>query len=81
MKRVFLLLTAIALNVCCVMAIPAHKAAVKVQQPDGTNITIRLHGDEWRSFNTTDDGYSVVQDSRGYYVYADLKDGILVPPA
>ena len=81
MKRVFLLLTVIALNVCCVMAIPAHKAAVKVQQPDGTNITIRLHGDEWRSFNTTDDGYSVVQDSRGYYVYADLKDGILVPTA
>ena len=56
---------------------PAHKAAVKVQQPDGTYVTIRLHGDEWRSFNTTDDGYSVVKDSRGYYVYAELKDGQL----
>lgn len=59
------------------MARPAHKAAVKVQQPDGTYVTIRLHGDEWRSFNTTDDGYSVVKDSRGYYVYAELKDGQL----
>ena len=59
------------------MARPAHKAAAKVQQPDGTYVTIRLHGDEWRSFNTTDDGYSVVKDSRGYYVYAELKDGQL----
>lgn len=59
------------------VAIPAHKGAAKVQQPDGTYVTIRLHGDEWRSFNTTDDGYSVVKDSRGYYVYAELKDGQL----
>ena len=70
MRRFSLLLIAIAFAIASMVACPAHTAAVKVQQPDGTYVTIRLHGDEWRSFNTTDDGYSVVKDSRGYYVYA-----------
>ena len=77
MKRLTIVLVTLLLCVSSMMARPAHKAAVKVQQPDGTYVTIRLHGDEWRSFNTTDDGYSVVKDSRGYYVYAELKDGQL----
>lgn len=77
MKRLIIVLVTLLLCVSSMMARPAHKAAVKVQQPDGTYVTIRLHGDEWRSFNTTDDGYSVVKDSRGYYVYAELKDGQL----
>ena len=77
MKRLTLVFMTLLLCVSSMMARPAHKAAVKVQQPDGTYVTIRLHGDEWRSFNTTDDGYSVVKDSRGYYVYAELKDGQL----
>ena len=70
-------MTTLLLCAISMMARPAHKAANKVQQPDGTYVTIRLHGDEWRSFNTTDDGYSVVKDDRGYYVYAELKDGQL----
>ena len=77
MKRLTIVLVTLLLCVSSMTARPAHKAAVKVQQPDGTYVTIRLHGDEWRSFNTTDDGYSVVKDSRGYYVYAELKDGQL----
>lgn len=46
-------------------------------QPDGSYITLRLLGDEWMNFNTTVDGYSVVKDYRGYYVYAEKKDGRL----
>ncbi len=56
------------------MAVPAHRGAAKVRQPDGSYVTLRLHGDEWLNFHTTDDGYSVVKDHRGYYVYAQLKD-------
>jgi M6 family metalloprotease-like protein len=62
-------------------AVPAHPGTVKVQQPDGSYITLRLVGDEWLSFNTTADGYSVVKDQRGYYVYAEQKDGRLQPTA
>ena len=64
-----------------VQAVPAHPQPVKVQQPDGTYVTIKLHGDEWLNFTTTEDGYSVVKDSRGYYVYAELKDQQLQPTA
>jgi M6 family metalloprotease-like protein len=54
------------------MAVPAKREALKVVQPDGTTVTIMLHGDEWLSFNTTSDGYSVVKNQQGYYVYARL---------
>ncbi len=65
------------LGAASLWAVPAHPGTRKVQQPDGTYVTIRLVGDEWCHFNTTADGYSVVQDDRGYYVYAEKKDGSL----
>ena len=61
------------------MAVPAHPRPVKVQQPDGSYITLRLVGDEWRHFQTTLDGYSVVKSNRGFYVYAEKKNGQLHP--
>ena len=65
------LLFAIAmLTASMAMAIPAHRGSANIVQPDGSTVTIRLHGDEYLHFNTTDDGYSVVQRPDGYYVYA-----------
>ena len=65
------------LSAAALWAVPAYPGTSKVQQPDGTYVTIRLVGDEWCHFHTTADGYSVVQDDRGYYVYAEKKDGRL----
>ena len=62
MKRINLLMVVMLFAWCQVMAIPAHKGVVKVQQPDGTSVSICLHGDEWVSFTTTEDGYSVVKE-------------------
>ena len=59
-------------------AVPAYPGSIQVRQPDGSFITLRLLGDEWLNFNTTVDGYSVVKDKRGYYVYAEKKDGRLL---
>lgn len=81
MKRLLLLSVTLLLCVVAMQAVPAHPGTVKVQQPDGSYITLRLVGDEWLSFNTTADGYSVVKDQRGYYVYAEQKDGRLQPTA
>ena len=81
MKRILLLFVCFLLCAAMMMAVPAHPGIVKVQQPDGSFVTLRLLGDEWVSFNTTVDGYSVVKDQRGYYVYAELKDGKLQPTA
>ena len=67
------------LSTMLVMAVPAHRGIAKVLQPDGSYLSLRLHGDEWLSFNTTADGYSVVKDGKGYYVYAQLDQGRLLP--
>ena len=64
---------------CKMLAIPANPTPVRIAQPDGSTVTIRLHGDEWLHFTTTTDGYTVVKIERGYYVYAQLQDGKLLP--
>lgn len=79
MKKLTIMILAALLNVCAVMAVPAHKGTAKVQQPDGSTLTLRLIGDEWLHFNTTADGYSIVKNNEGYYVYALLNDGQLQP--
>lgn len=81
MKRILFLSVTLLWCAMSAIAVPAHPGTVQVRQPDGSYVTLRLVGDEWLSFNTTADGYSVVKDQRGYYVYAHLKDGMLQPTA
>lgn len=63
----FLLSTALPLSV---WAIPAHPQPVKIEQADGTVLTLYLHGDEFNHYMTTEDGYTVVRNDAGQYVYA-----------
>ncbi len=78
MKKLLFSVFFFLLSATAVQAVPANPMPVKVTQPDGTMVTLRLHGDEYLSFTTTLDGYSVVQDRQGYYVYAQkLADGRL----
>lgn len=56
------------------MAIPAHRDPVMITQPDGSKLTIKLIGDEFYHFNTTTDGYTIVKNNAGVYVYAQ-RDG------
>lgn len=82
MKRILLILLAAALFLPQAKAIPAQGNTAKVKQPDGTYLTIRLVGDEFLHFNVTEDGYTVVRDERGFYVYAQqADDGELVATA
>ena len=82
MRKFLLTLAVMILGVISASAVPAMGNLVKVQQPDGTTVTIRLVGDEYLHFNTTADGYSVVKNDRGFYVYAQRSaDGQLVPTA
>lgn len=50
-------------------AIKATPHPVTVTQPDGTTLTIRLQGDEFGNYRTTEDGYLLSQNDKGYYVY------------
>jgi M6 family metalloprotease-like protein len=78
MKRIVLLL-AITLWGIASQAVPADPTPVKVTQPDGTTLTLKLHGDEFFHFTTTLDGYTVLKNKAGYYTYARLDAGQLVP--
>ena len=78
-KRIIMLTSIIVLVALRMLAVPAHPQPAKVVQPDGSVITILLHGDEYMSYETTLDGYTVLPDAQGYYVYAAL-DGPQLRP-
>lgn len=58
-------------------AIVANPDTARVTQPDGTVLSVVLHGDEFVSYTTTADGYTILLDADGYYKYARLVDGCL----
>ena len=77
MKKILTL--SVLMLVCLISrAVPADPTPVKVTQPDGTTLTLTLHGDEFFHFTTTIDGYTVMKNTDGYYTYARLESGRLV---
>lgn len=69
-KKLTTICVVMLVGVASVWAKPALKRPVNIVQPDGTTVTLMLHGDEYRSFTTTVDGYTVVKGEDGYYRYA-----------
>lgn len=62
------------------MAIPAKPGLHKVKQPDGTEITVRLCGDERLNWLETEDGYKLLRNEQNFIVYAvNNESGDLVP--
>lgn len=60
--------------------VPAIRTPIETIQPNGDTLTIRLHGDERRHCTTTEDGYLIRTNGKGYYCYAVEKaDGTIVP--
>lgn len=78
LRRFIILLFSLNLIYLC-HAIPAHPGIKTVIQPDGSKVTIALHGDEYLNYTTTSDGYTVVKNDGGYYVYAQKEAGKIVP--
>jgi M6 family metalloprotease-like protein len=63
----------IALSVAAVHAMPADPRAWEFTQPDGTNVVLRLRGDEFFHWHEDAGGYSVVRTG-DRFVYADLDE-------
>lgn len=60
------------------LAVTANPDPVEYIQPDGTSITIFLHGDEFIHWVSTSDGYTILSNSKGFYEYALIRqDGSL----
>ena len=66
-----MILMTMLLSTASLWARPALSTPVDVKQPDGTVITLCLRGDEFLSFTTTIDGYTVVKGADGFYRYAE----------
>ena len=47
MKKTIIIALAMLLSVASASARPALKGVSKIMQPDGTEVSIRLIGDEW----------------------------------
>lgn len=76
------LLAATLLSVCLtqsVDAVPAYPRPFKVQQADGSEITIRTKGDEWMHYSVTEDGFPLIYNkATGNYEYATVENGKVV---
>ena len=74
MKKLFFVIT-LLICTATTWARPGYSKPVDVLQPDGTTVTLLMRGDEYLSFMTTTDGYTVIKGSDGFYRYAELQDG------
>ena len=54
-------------------AVPAYPFPINITQPDGTILTIQLHGDQSNKIRTTLDEYVISMDKNGFYTY-NIKD-------
>ena len=73
MKRGIITLVA-ALTLAGVSAAPVKKATASYTQPDGSVITVRLCGDEYYHYYTTEDGTPITLCEDGYYRYTTLHE-------
>lgn len=70
----------LALTTNSAHAAPLGPFPITVTQPDGTALTLYAIGDEYYNWLQDAQGYTVIQHPvTGYYVYADLANGRLVP--
>lgn len=76
MKRTFLI-AGMALVAAMSEAVPAYRQVVRRIQPDGTEVSVRLQGDERRHLLSTADGIALMEDAEGYLRYARIDEGRL----
>lgn len=81
MRKLLLSVIMLTLLTSLLFAVPARPGFRPFTQPDGTVFIAELRGDEHFHFARTEDGYSIIRDSEGWWTYAQKVDGILVPSA
>ena len=67
LKR-FILITSVALSACVgAFAVPAKPGLVTMRQADGTELKVRIVGDERSHHYLTEDGYLIVNKENIFY--------------
>lgn len=84
MKRILSTLKPLSLILCATLlwgmnlqAVPGKRVMHTVTQPDGTQLTLLLRGDEHLHYYACTDGMPVVQDADSAYRYAIFANGTL----
>ncbi|MBQ0158724.1 MAG: M6 family metalloprotease domain-containing protein [Bacteroidales bacterium] len=75
MKHLLSLLVALGISLCAT-AIPAYPGLMTFTQPDGTQIALRLVGDETYAYYVTTDGVPVVRTADGFYLAKPAATGL-----
>ncbi len=73
-KKIIFSITMLLLTVVTAMAVPAQQGDIPVQQPDGSVLNIRLYGDEYFNYATTEDGYLISSEMAGEWQYAEWQN-------
>ncbi len=71
-RKIFAIITCLLVWVAAVYADPAYKGKINYTQPDGSTITIQLHGDEFFSWATDQSGRILEQGTDGFYRVSSL---------
>ncbi len=77
MKKILLSITFALMSIISGFAAKAHSGVTTIKQSDGSELTIRLNGDEHYSWYTTTDGVLLVQVGSNYYIAQVETDGTL----
>jgi len=52
---------------CAIMAVPAKPGLILMRQPDGTELKVRIIGDERSHYYLSEDGYLLINDNDTFY--------------
>ena len=72
MKRILATLALLVSAFHILSAVPAYPGKIRVTQPDGSVITIRLHGDEWFHYATDENGQVVARGKDKFFRPAEM---------
>ena len=77
MKKILLSITFALMGITSGFAAKAYPGIVTVTQSDGTELNVRIYGDEHHSWYTTTDGALLVQVGKNFYVAQVEDNGML----
>ena len=59
--------------------VPAYPGVIVREQPNGESLRTLLRGDEWKHWMMTEDGWQILENEKGWLVYAKQKrDGTII---
>ena len=77
MKNILLSITFALMGIVSGFAAKAYPGIVTVTQSDGTELNVRIYGDEHFNWLTTEDGVLLVQEGNNYYIAETTPYGTL----